>query len=105
MDATKEVKQALIHLRKVQTWLNKNSTTVTISKTFTWPKESKLLGLKTNEVYSYLDIITHIYKYIDDNELMIQETHQVRLDTTLKKILKIQKDKISIFELASHLKL
>ena len=101
MDANKEIKNALIHLRKLQTWLNKNSSEVTVNKKFTYPKEAKLLNLKPKSLYSYLDILKAIYNYIEDNELCHNEN--VKVDKTLKIILKTKKDSIKIYQIASLL--
>ena len=104
MDANKEVKQALIHIRKLQTWLNKNSTTVTINKKFTWPKEAKTFNLKAKSLYSYLDILNALYKYIDENELSDSETMTVKLDKKLQDILKTNRNTINLYEISNLLK-
>ena len=101
MNASKEIKDALIHLRRLQTWLNKNSSEVSISKKFTYPKEARLLNLNPKSLYSYLDIVKAIYKYIDENGL--SENGMVKLDKKLKVILKTNKEIINIYQISNLL--
>ena len=105
MDAQAEIKQALLHMRKLQTWLSKNKEeNVTIDKKMTWPEEAKLLGVSSKKMYTYLEILQMIYDYIDTNGLLIDETMTTNLDKTLQKVLKTEKSNIHLFEIAALLK-
>ena len=107
MDAQSEIKKALVHMRKVQTWLNKNTEDgVTLDKKLTYPEEAKLLGLATTKMYSHLDILKCVYKYIEINGLLEDKEHPtlINLDKTLKRILKTDSNTLHIFEISSRLK-
>ena len=105
MDAQTEIKQALIHMRKLQTWLSKTKEeTVTIDKKMTWPEESKLLKIPSTKMYTYLEILSAIYEYIETNELLNETTTVVLLDKKLQKMLKTEKKSVHIFEVAGMLK-
>ena len=109
MNAQEEIKKALIHMRKVQTWLSKTSEDdVTLDKKLTWPEEAKMLKLEPKKMYTYLEILSTVYEYIDTNSLLLEteesSSNYIKLDKTLQKTLKTSKTKLHLLEVASHLK-
>jgi hypothetical protein len=104
MDAPAEIKQALVHLRKVQTWFAKNTDTgSTLTKKLTWPEEAKQLGLNSKKMYSYLDILHAVYEHITMGDLLDEEKCVVKLDKKLQKVLKTKRTQMHIYEIASFL--